>query len=276
MKNSFSVLMSIYVNDDVGFLREAFESLVKQSVLFEELVVVCDGEITDEQESVLADYEKKFALLSIAYKNPRLKINQGLGNALNFGSGFCTQKYIVRMDSDDISTIDRIEKLTAVISQYPNADVVGALIEEFNSNPGDLGIKRVVPEGTASIFNYSKIRNPMNHVTACIKKDSLDRVGGDENVLWHEDYYLWIKMLRLGMELRNVHDVHVFVRVGELGGRRNGIKYLRSEFNFLKRCLSIGHFSLLNTISYMLPRLSVRLMPAGVTAYIYKFLRSAK
>lgn len=272
----FSVLMSVYINDDVVFLRQAFQSLIEQSANFGELVVVCDGPITIEQENVLNCFKEKLGVENIIFKNPRLERNQGLGKALNFGVDYCSRDYIVRMDSDDISAAKRIEWLSELVERFPTADVIGSQIEEFKSQPGDLGIKRIVPEDTDSIFKYSKIRNPMNHVSVCIKRSSLESAGGYENVLWHEDYFLWVKMLSLGMKLINVSDVHVYVRVGELGSRRNGLKYLKSEYLFLKRCYRLGHFNLFNILTYMSPRLFVRLMPSKFTGFIYRYLRTSK
>lgn len=268
-----SVLMSVYIKDDAGFFEEALESVFSQADKLFQMVLVCDGKITPEQDEIIARYTISFSRKGLDFKNPRLKENGGLGEALQFGSRYCRGDYIARMDSDDICSPDRFEKTHLLISKFPSADVIGAQIEEFKKTPGDLGVKRIVPTSTNDIFTYSKLRNPMNHVSTCIKRESLEAVNGYEHVLWHEDYYLWVKMLDKGMELINSSDVNVFVRVHDIGGRRSGLAYLKSELNFLNKCYELGFFSTFNTIRYITPRVFIRFLPSRMLSYLYRFLR---
>ncbi|WP_219704239.1 glycosyltransferase [Marinomonas lutimaris] len=273
MSVKISILMSVYINDSVPFFKEALDSLLIQHEYISQIVLVCDGVVSPEHEFVIKEYEKIFFIHEIDFKNPRLSFNQGLGVALNYGTLFCDFDYIVRMDSDDICAENRLKKLHLLVDENPEIDVIGSQIEEFKRTPGDLGVKRIVPKDRSNIFKYSKLRNPMNHVTACIKLSSLKKVGGYENVLWHEDYFLWVKMLQSGMKFMNVDDVHVHVRVNQIGERRGGIRYLKSELAFLKRVVNIKYFSIFEAIRYMLPRLVVRLLPNKLTTHIYKILR---
>lgn len=269
----FSVLMSVYNNDDPLFLEEALQSIYLQDRQAEQVVIVCDGPINQKLKNILAQFKEMFGLNGISFKVIPLSENIGLGLALAEGFKHCDGKYIVRMDSDDISLNNRLKLLENFIFENPGIDVFGAQIEEFNSKPGDLGVQRRVPLTHTEIVKYSKTRNPFNHVTVCIKKSALEDVGGYEGVLWHEDYYLWLKMLSNTKQVANMSTVQVYVRVKGFGDRRGGLDYLNAEFSFLKKAISLGVFNLFDAILYISPRLLIRLMPSFLVQRVYRLLR---
>lgn len=270
----FSVLMSIYKNDSPDELEESYNSLLNQGSSISQFVLVCDGPVGDELNAKVLDFESKAKLQNIIFKCVRLDKNQGLGKALAIGQTYCSNDYIVRMDSDDISLENRLLELSNYIKENPDTDVIGAQIEEFSVVPGDLGNVRKVPLHHNDIFKYSKVRNPMNHVTVCIKKSALEDCGGYEDVLWHEDYYLWVKMLQKGFKFANLSNTHVAVRVKGIGGRRTGSKYFKAELNFLNYQFSKHHFSFYDRAKYLLPRVFFRFMPSSLTGFMYRMLRA--
>ncbi|AOW76474.1 hypothetical protein A3Q34_06140 [Colwellia sp. PAMC 20917] len=265
--------MSVYCKDNPKYFSLALKSLLHQSEYYQQLVLVCDGKVGSELEAIIKEYKEYFTKNKIDFINPKTEVNNGLGKALNIGTAYCNQDYIVRMDSDDICADNRFQRLVEIITDDPETDVIGTQIEEFNKQPGDLKNRRVVPTQLSEIINYSKMRNPMNHVTVCIKRKSLLAVEGYENVLFHEDYYLWLKMISKGMNLKNVNEVHVFVRVGDLGNRRNGIKYFKNEIKFLKAAIYLKEFTIIDSLKYILPRILVRLLPGYMVSKVYKKLR---
>lgn len=272
---SFSVLMSVYKKDDPIFFEQALKSIAEQTVLPDEFILVCDGDVTKDIESIIKSYDSFFLRNGVRFINVLIPVNQGLGNALKVGSQSCTSDYIVRMDSDDISTQDRIETLHTICLENNEIDVVGTYIEEFFTNNPENEERRLrkVPLTGEYIETFSKKRNPMNHVTVCIKRLSLEKCGGYEDVHWHEDYYLWHKMLLQGYKLQNFPIITVLVRLSGFEGRRLGLTYLKSEVNFLKKCLTLGVITRLDTIKYMLPRLFLRVLPGKAVNLVYSFLR---
>ena len=209
----YSVLMSVYKNDSPDHLKLALESIYEyQTRKPDEIVIVFDGPLAEGLYSVL----DKFALGKdgIVFYYPQ-EVNRGLGEALRIGSEKCTGDYIFRMDSDDISDSYRFEKLIAYVETHPEIDVLGTNIAEFSNSPdeGDLR-KRICPAEHNDIVKMSKKRNPMNHVTVCIKREALVGCGGYESLLLLEDYYLWLKMIVSGYKLANINEPLVYVRVG--------------------------------------------------------------
>ena len=221
-KHTYSVLMSVYKNDDPAFLKIALDSIYdKQTVKPDEIVVVFDGPLNEKLYEVLEDFKegKEFVV-----KYDPQEINRGLGEALRIGSEYCTCDYILRMDSDDISDMHRFERQILYVENHPEVDVLGTDIAEFNQTPNEDMRVRSCPENHNDIVNMGKRRNPMNHVTVCMKKSALEKCGGYKTLLLLEDYYLWLNMIAAGCKLANIHESLVYVRVGNGFDSKRGSK----------------------------------------------------
>ena len=103
----FSVLMSVYKNEKAEYLNTALKSIVNQSLMPNEIIIVKDGILTDELDKCLDDFYE-------AYENIVKVIpfaeNRGLGLALRDGVLACSNEYIARMDTDDIAFSNRFEE----------------------------------------------------------------------------------------------------------------------------------------------------------------------
>ena len=223
MENTFSVLMSVYKNDNPEFLRAALRSIYyEQTRKPDEIVVVFDGPLTKELYGVLDSFKKGIEKVVKYYP---LNENKGLGEALRIGSKKCTGEYILRMDSDDVSDPYRFEKQIAYVEAHPDIDVVGTDIAEFNKSPFEENKRvRVCPAKHEDIVLMGKKRNPMNHVSVCMKKSALEKCGGYQTLLLLEDYYLWLHMIVSGCKLANINESLVYVRVGNGFDLKRGSK----------------------------------------------------
>ncbi len=219
---TYSVLMSVYKNDDPELLKEALESIYeKQTRKPDEIVIVCDGPLTEGLDLVLEEFIKD---KSNIVQCLRLETNQGLGEALRQGSRRCTGDYIFRMDSDDLSDPRRFEVQAAFVEAHPEIDVLGTDIAEFCESLDEDMRVRACPTTHDEIAQMAKRRNPMNHVTVCMKRQALIDCGGYEEVALLEDYYLWLKMITAGCQLANIHESMVYVRLGNDFNNKRGSK----------------------------------------------------
>lgn len=217
----FSVLMSVYKNDDPIFLRMALESIFNHQVTKPtDIVIVFDGPLNNELYLVLNDFRN--GKENIVRFFP-LEKNQGLGQALRIGINHCQGEYICRMDADDISTPDRFLKQIAYMQANPEIDVLGTDIAEFEFSIKEEMRVRICPKSHIDIVKMCKRRNPMNHVSICMKKEAVLECGNYESILLLEDYYLWIKMIANGKKFANINECLVYVRIG------NGFNEKRSS-----------------------------------------------
>ena len=56
--DNYSVLMSVYHKEKAEFLREALDSIWNQTVQTDDFILVCDGPLNEELDSVIAEHEK--------------------------------------------------------------------------------------------------------------------------------------------------------------------------------------------------------------------------
>ena len=217
-----SVLMSVYKNDNPLYLKIALESIYeKQTHKPDEIVVVFDGPLTDELYEVLNKFREG---KENTVKYFPQEVNRGLGEALRIGSLECTGDLIIRMDSDDISVPERFAVQVEYMTEHNDIDVVGSDIAEFNESPEEEKRIRACPCDHGDIAEMGKTRNPMNHVTVCIRRTAMEKCGGYEALDLLEDYYLWLKMIASGCKLANINQSLVYVRVGNGFNNRRASK----------------------------------------------------
>lgn len=265
----YSVLMSVYAKDNPGFLDEAITSMVNQTVPFHDMVVVCDGPLTDDLEQHLSAWKDKLGdRLSIM----KLPENVGLGAALNKGLPECSCDTVARMDADDLSRPERCEILLAAMAAG-DLDLVGGAIEEFNEVPGDLGVVRRLPEDRHMIERFAARRNPFNHVSVMFHRHMVEQAGGYQPFYLLEDYWLWARMLSRGCKCANVPDVVVDVRVGSgMYARRANLAYLKSQIRFFKELRSLGISNWTDTVVSVGARTVTTFLPKKTIQLIYQKL----
>lgn len=267
MNKNYSVLMSVYEKEKPEYLRQSIESILAQTVSASEFVVVCDGPLTQELEQVLEAYAIQHPKL---IKLIRLEKNQGLGIALNTGLGYCTNELVARMDSDDISFPDRMEKQLQIMEQE-NVDIISGTVVEFTDNINHELARRILPEKQEEIRRFIKRRNPFNHPAVMYKKESVMAAGGYKDFWLFEDYYLWLRMLSMGCEGYNIREPLVYMRTGDaMYERRGGIKYAGQIMKFRWYMFRHGYAGLVDFIVTACGHTLVALIPNSMRKKFYE------
>lgn len=148
----FSVLLSIYTKENPKYFNDCLKSLLEQSYLPNEIVIVKDGVITNELNEVL----EKFVLIYQNVKVVPLLTNHGLGFALNEGLKHCQYELVARMDTDDLAKPNRFERQVKFMENNPEIAVVGAWVEEFQDTPKNIISVRSLPETSQKLVLYAK------------------------------------------------------------------------------------------------------------------------
>lgn len=61
----FSVLLSLYKKESPSNLRQSLDSLLSQTLMPSEIILMEDGPLTPELEEVVRDYVNRFAILKV-------------------------------------------------------------------------------------------------------------------------------------------------------------------------------------------------------------------
>lgn len=267
----YSVLISVYYKDEPSALSLALNSLVTQTLEPNEIVLVKDGPLSNDLESVIFSYTNLYSYIKVF----ELKENSGLGKALNLGLQKCQNELIARMDADDISYSRRMEIQWKFMENNPDVAVVGSALEEFDTAPGDLSRYRILPTKSDALKIFALSRSPLNHPTVMFRKSVVLDVGGYEDCLYFEDYYLWLKLISNNYKIANLKEPLLYFRSGnDMIGRRHGWRYLQFERNFYRRCRQARLLSPMRSHSMFFLRAVFRLLPKSVLSFIYRlFLR---
>ncbi len=265
----FSVLISVYKREKPEYFRACLESVFSGTIIPNETVIVKDGELTEELESVI----REFSAAHNSIKVVALEQNVGLGRALNAGLEHCTNELVARMDTDDLCCANRFATQIKVFESNPDISAVGGYITEFIGEPSNIVSTRKVPTNFEELKKYSRKRNPMNHVTVMFKKSDIIEVGSYQKVfdIGYEDYDLWIRLIMAGKILANVDEVLVNVRVGaDMYKRRGDKKRLKTALYFRKKMWRSGYYGFFSYVWYSLQTIAFACVPSFVRKFLYK------
>lgn len=225
----YSVLMSVYQKDNQDWLDVAMESMLQQSCPPSELVLVEDGPLTEALYTVIKNKQASYPGM---LRTISLEQNQGLGLALRRGVEECRCEWIARMDSDDYSWPNRIEKQLAAAQQNA-ADIVGSDVYEFQGELCNLTALRPFPETHEELIRFARRKTPFAHPSVLMKRSQVLAAGNYTDAYLHEDYDLFLRMLAKGSRGYTVKEPLVSMRVNEnFYARRGGIEYLKHLLYF--------------------------------------------
>lgn len=265
--------MSVYKGEEPEFLRASLESLCAQTRPADEVVIVLDGQLTEELLKVISHYCERLPVSMVP-----LEKNMGLGPALCHGVKECRYDVIARMDSDDICISERFRMQLEFLEAHPEIDALGGSIREFAQDPSKCITERRMPLTHEAILARGASRNPMNHMTVVFRKSAVLQAGNYRSLRGLEDYDLWIRMLRKGSRFHNLPQVLVLVRAGSgMLSRRGGLDYLCKEAELFHGFWKMGFIGFWRFIGNILARVPARLLPLQFRRVLYsRFLRTKR
>lgn len=156
--NYFSIIVPIYKVEN--FLEKCIESVLQQTFLKYELILVNDG--SPDKCGVIADnFAKKDHRIKVIHKK-----NGGLSEARNFGLMQATGKYILFLDSDDYwDDIDALQKLSIALEKQ-NSDILIFGCKDF-----DVQRKEFVSKKTE--FDLSIFQNDKKEIVEYLLKNNI-------------------------------------------------------------------------------------------------------
>ena len=262
----FSVLMTVYDKEKPYNLRKSLLTSYQQTIKPTEIILVCDGELTQELYDEIERIKSEIPILKVY----QLDTNVGSGPASRFGVEKCNPELIARMDSDDYSVETRFEKQIKAFEENPNLIMVGTNILEKNT---EFTALKTVPKKTEEIREYSKFRNPFNNPSSMMKKEYILKVGNYRKFRYLEDYDLTMRLIHDNptKDFLNIQEPLVVMQTDDSSYlRRGGLLYVKTEFflqvDFYKR----GYLTKLELCRNIFVRNIVRVMPNSVRKLIYK------
>lgn len=238
----YSFLMSVYYKERAEWLYESIRSMLQQTKMPSEIVIVKDGPLTEELNHVIEQFEQEYPDL---FEIISLQENMGLGPALAIGLENCHYDYVARMDSDDVSDRRRCEKQLRCFELDRQLEIVGCFESEFEDDWNRPVCTHRVPETDKEIGTFMKRRCALLHPTVIYKKSAVLRSGNYQDIRLYEDYDLFVRMvLEHGCKAYNVQESLYYMRINsDFYKRRGGISYIKTVVKFKYNQYRKGYLS---------------------------------
>lgn len=189
----YSVLLPVYGKDSPEYLKFAVDSMLNQTIAPEEIFIAVDGPISTELHEVIEGYVKEHEdIFTVHYYDT----NRGIWAVLKDSLPLCRNEFIARMDADDYSVPTRIEKQAEIFRKYPELNVVGCNVDEFEDDINHPVAHVILPEKPEDVMKFARRRSPMRHPAMLYRKSEVISVGNYRNVYLYEDYELQARILR--------------------------------------------------------------------------------
>lgn len=205
-----SVIMSNY-NTPEKYLREAIESVLNQSYVNFEFIIVDDCS-TDQSLSVVESYDDKRI---VVLKN---EVNMGITKSLNKALKLAKGEFVARMDADDICFSNRFVKQVNFLRENPNVIVCGTWAEfigDWEKEHSKNESCRIIPDQETYrihlLFgNYPNIIHP----SAMFRHEMLlkNNIQYNEHYRFAQDYRMWVSCSNYG-ECANVTEILLKYRI---------------------------------------------------------------
>lgn len=190
MNPKISVILPVY--NGGKYLKEAIDSILKQTFINYEFIIIDDGSTDDSSD-----------LINL-YSDERIKFikqnNNGLAYSLNIGIKKSSGRYIARMDQDDISHPERFKKQIDFMENHNEYVAIGTWAN-YISKEGKFLYTSKTPYIDADLRQGLPYVCPFVHSSVMIRTDALKEVGGYKDggrYFYQEDILLWIDLSRIG------------------------------------------------------------------------------
>lgn len=256
-----TILMPVYNGEK--YLREAIESILNQSFADFELLVINDGS-TDSSVKIIEAYSD--FRIRLVHNEKNLKLIATLNKGIDLARG----EYIARMDCDDVSHPERLEKQVKFMDSHPEIGICSSWADYIDETGNVIG---QLQNPTGDLLQKTFWRpSPIIHA-ACMAKSNLFRENKFDPEYCHaEDYELW---LRLYEQTKFFNIDEYLYRIRFHGDR---VSVQQREFQLKNSYRAFCDFTGSSKISYrgFLSLIFVNLKLNPFTRTYYYLLASAK
>jgi glycosyltransferase involved in cell wall biosynthesis len=219
-----SVVMSVYNGEK--YLREAVESILNQSFTDFEFIIINDGS-SDRSRDIIK-----------SYTDPRIRYlqhkNHGLAYSLNRGIRESSGEYIARMDADDISLPQRLEKQIKFLEKHSDIGIVGTWAIIMTETGEDIYISKM-PQDDLEARQLLDQSSPFFHGAVMFRRSLFEVCGPypDLGGVHIEDWILW-HQFATKTKFANIEEILFKYRITPTGA----LNRTKSE---IKKTIAIGY-----------------------------------
>ena len=252
------------------YLNTAIESILNQTFNNYEFIILDDAS-TDGSWDIIKRFANTDKRIVALRNSKNLRTTKTLNRGLKIAKG----KYMVRMDADDWSYPDRLQKQFDFMENHPEVGVSGGTIEICDQRLKVLNLRRYPQTDENArkiIFRYS----PFAHPATIWRMKIIKEIGGyNENIPLSQDYELYF---RVGQKSKfsNLSEVILKLRTHD---DSSSLALGKSQEQFalysrIKAFLEYGYTMTTFDKAYtFLQMLSLVIIPQKVKFWLFNFIR---
>lgn len=232
IKGKVSVMIPTYNRKEL--LKEALESVIKQTYRPIECVIVDDGS-TDNSREVISDFkdynDESFQIKYIYQENSGAQVARNLGT-LN-----CTGEFIQYLDSDDLLDSQKIEKQVDILIKNPDLD---GTFGDFRKGVPENNKLQIAFE-SENLFEQFLIKFCAPPVSVLLRREYVNKIGDwDISLKRFQDIDFHIRGLLMGGKYKYVSmetglwRTHAEERISERGDLKDVFIYFDKWENILE------------------------------------------
>lgn len=226
------------------FIAQTIQSVLSQTYSDWELLIVDDCS-KDNSADIIQKYVEKDNRIKY------LKTEKTSGSPVsprNIGIEKAKGRYIAFLDSDDVWLPDKLEQQLKLFEDK-NVAVAYSNYEKMNVN-GERN-KRIIHAPVEVNYQDLLKSNVIGNLTGIYDTEKVGKVYCQN--IHHEDYILWLSILKKGFIAKNTNTVTALYRIRENSVSSNKLKVLSWQWNILRNVEKLPlHKSVINFILYVI------------------------
>lgn len=266
------VIMSLYKNDRLEYVKLAVESILNQTYHNFDFFIQFDGIINNDVEKYLKNLTDERLKFFERTENKGLaySLNELLERVMNSSKQY---QFIARMDADDISKSNRFERQLQFFEEHPDIDCLGTWAIEIKSD-GSEYFRKQMPETHDGCKELFKKRDCMIHPTVMFRRSYIEKAGKYSlDTYFAEDTMMWAQGFANGCKFSNVPEYLFFFRLDDnFFKRRRGWKHAKNIFLLRHKVNGMLHYGLVADL-WALAYAGAKMMPTFLLDLIYKTAR---
>ncbi|MCA1760596.1 MAG: glycosyltransferase [Bacteroidales bacterium] len=186
-------------------LAAALESMLNQTFTSFEILLV-NNNSTDNSFFITQNFAKQDSRIRLLNET-----KQGVDHAMNCGLENSRGRFIARMDADDISLPQRLEKQVRFLEENPETGLVGSFVKYVSHSHGTGGFERFVQWANSfhiseEIELYRFVEIPVVNPTILFRRELFEKLGGFRQGDFPEDYEMQLRFLDAGVKMAKLPE----------------------------------------------------------------------
>jgi len=258
-----SIVMSVYNGEK--YLKNSIESILDQTYKDFEFLIIDDCS-SDKSADILKEYQALDRRIKLFFNRE----NKGLTTNLNFLIRKSKGEYIVRMDADDISFKERVEKQLHFFSKHHEIDVLGSSAIDIDEN-GKIIRYRSVPTSDQDIKKMILKLSPIIHPTVMFKKKSLEKINFyNEKYRTSQDLDMWFRAMSIGLKFHNLEEPLLYYRYESNYKKKRNLGFRINDFKIRINGYKVNKIPLIYWYNLFIP-IFLGILPDKIYNLLKKF-----